>query len=162
LLPKNIFWPGLFFALTLAMFIAVPRQRIEKLLPIGLVAGFGTGIVFLSLLVPVFGFWGFPYPGAFSVYGFSLWAALAWIPVIVMFVEYLSLPDTRMVLSGYIAAFALAATLFVQWLETQDYLTFNGWVNWMTFMIALGALSFTAYAAFRTGLVRDSRLFKKD
>lgn len=154
-MPKNIFWPEMFFAFTILMFIMVPPRRIIRLLPLGLLAGFGGGVALLSFLVTILGYWGFPYPGVFSIFGFSLWAALAWIPVVVIFSEYLGHPDTRRALYGYIFAFALSTALFVQWLENIGHLILNRWSMWMTFAVALVLYSLTAYAAFRTGVVGE-------
>jgi hypothetical protein len=157
-MPRNFFWPGLLFVLTFLMLIFVPRERITRLLPLGLIAGFGGGIALLSLLVRFLGYWGFNYPGVFSVSGFSLWAALAWTPVVIIFVHFLYHPDTRQGLYGYVFAFALTTAFFVQWLGSIGHLTFRGWNIWMTFLAALILYGLTAYAAFRTGMVRDRSL----
>lgn len=154
-MPKNIFWTEVFFAFTIIMFIMVSPRRIIRLLPLGLIAGFGSGIVLMYFLVPVLGYWGFPYPGVFSIFGFSLWAALAWTPIVIIFVEYLYQPDTRRALYGYIFVFALSTALFVQWINSQGQLTLHRWSMWMTLGVAAVLYSITVYAAFKTGLVRD-------
>ncbi|MFZ5641067.1 MAG: hypothetical protein ACOY4Q_10315 [Bacillota bacterium] len=64
-MPEKFFWPGLFFALTFLMLIFVPLVITVRLLPLGLIAGFGGGIALLSLLVTVLGYWGFNYPRRF-------------------------------------------------------------------------------------------------
>lgn len=145
----GLLWVELFFMFVFTMLIAVPRPAIIRLLPVGLIGGFGQSLILLGFMVPLLKVWKFNYANIFSVDGIPLFIAMAWAPVVVIYSYYLSLVKDRVGLYSYLAAFALATALYVHWLENAGYMRFLKWNSVFTAIMAVILFSPITYYFYR-------------
>ncbi len=147
---RGLIWVELFFMFMFAVIIAVPRNQIIRLLPVGFFGGFGQAILILGLLVPVLGWWRFNYTDFFSVAGIPLFIALAWLPVVIIYAYYLNRVKNREGLIAYITGFSLSTALYVHWLIRAGFLVFVNWNSLFTFLVAIILFSPVTYYVVKT------------
>ncbi len=134
---KSLFWIEIFLFLSIMMVIFVPRPRIIRLLPYGLVAGFGLSLTLVYLLGPVAGLWRFNYPGPLSIAGIPVFASLAWTPVEIVFAHWLYRSKYQWKYYAFWAGISLFSASFTQGLVYLNYLVFSGWNFYYTLLVDL-------------------------
>ncbi|MBU7008097.1 hypothetical protein [Phosphitispora fastidiosa] len=153
----GLFWVTLFILLMLAMLILVPRRAVIKLFPVGIIGGFGQAVIIMGFLVSVFEVWQLRYHDFFAFAGIPLFAALAWVPEVIMFSYFMKYLGNDRQVFAYLAGFTMLAGLSVHWLFRAGYLVYNGWNSILTLPVALLAHSTIAYYIVKTSRVLDKR-----
>jgi hypothetical protein len=131
-----LFWPASALGLLAVAAWLVPASRWRKLWVTALWGGFFMTFVIQHLLGTVLGAWryrfAFPF---FQVLGVPAWVGLAWFALVLIFMHYL--PERGALQAGYVALFALIATLASAILhQTGLRPLLRGW-GWLeTFLLA--------------------------
>jgi hypothetical protein len=90
-----------------AAFLAIPQKDFRRLVPFGVVAGFGLALLVNIMGSSIFGLWGFR-EVVWPILGVPFWAVLAWVPAAVAFVYFL--PDASLPRLGWLLLFPAAFT----------------------------------------------------
>ncbi len=134
---KSLFWIEIFLFFSVMMLIFVPRPRIVRLLPFGLVGGFIISLILIYFLGPVFGFWRFNYPSIISVSGIPLFASLSWLPVEIIYAHWLYRSGNRLTYYAFWAGMSLFSAVFTQGLVYINYLNYFRWNFYYTLIVDL-------------------------
>lgn len=95
--------------------LVVPQPDFRRLVPFGIITGFGLGFVTNIVGSSIFGLWGFS-DALWPILGIPFWSLLAWIPAVIVFVYYLpesALPRLFWLL-GFPAAFEVVNLIFLR------------------------------------------------
>lgn len=151
----SLMWVGLVALFTLAMFLMVPVRNISRLLLFGLVGGLGVALVVMTIMDPVLQLSRYNFASIPGFLGIPVLAAVAWIPVEIIFANYLPKMRTKTNVYLYVGAFALGATIL-------DYVTvllgMRGFIRWnllSTFALAAVIHACLAYYLTVTGYARE-------
>ncbi|MCL6580387.1 MAG: hypothetical protein K6U08_02065 [Firmicutes bacterium] len=100
-------WVLLAVVLWVVGLLAVPEQAFRRLVPFGVVAGFGLALAVNLVGGPILGLWGFNRV-TWPLLGIPFWVLLAWVPAVILFVYYL--PDGSLARAGWILLFPAVYT----------------------------------------------------
>ncbi len=116
--------------------LAVPQGEFRRLVPFGILAGFGLAMLVNILGSSIFGLWGFA-KVSWPILGIPFWAFLAWIPSVILFVYYL--PGPSLPRLGWLLLFPATYTA-VDFLFIQQGLRFFSpdWNLAYDFLLSLG------------------------
>lgn len=133
---------------TIMMYLTVPREKIKKLLPLGLIGGAGVAFVLVFFMQNLYGFWIFMRVDLVYLGGIPLFLSLVWIPLIIIF-SYLMLKSSHILSQAVIIVlFPLGATLFHYYIITMGALLYRNWTLPLTFLVSLaihGGISIYLY-----------------
>lgn len=133
----SLLWIIYFLLAAIAMLILVPQRDIVRLLPFGLVGGFGIAAIVQMIAVWYMRLWRFNYTELASYRGIPIFIALSWMPLTIIFGRWLLAIRSGTGRFFYIAAFALA-TVGLEWgLLLAGYLVHRNWNIFYTAILAL-------------------------
>jgi len=116
--------------------LAVPQPDFRRLVPFGIVAGFGLGLLVNILGSSVFGLWGFG-AAAWPILGIPFWAVFTSIPAVIVFVYYL--PGGSLGRLAWLLAFPTAFTVVDFLYLRAGYRFFSpDWNLVLSFFLSLG------------------------
>ncbi len=124
---RNLVGPILLSAAAAALFLLMPRERIRRLLPFGIVFGAGLGVVLIAVMQELLGYWEFRQIDFLTARGIPLSIAFTWLPVEVLFAHYLvelRRPESRFLLWFIIGA---AVVIFQHLFILNGMLIFRDW-----------------------------------
>jgi len=129
-------WVLLAVVVWVAGLLAVPQEDFRRLVPFGVLAGFGLGLLVNILGSSIFGLWGFA-QAAWPILGVPFWALFAWIPTVILFVYYL--PGRSLARLAWLLLFPAVFTA-VDFLYLQAGLRFFSpdWNLAYAFLLSLG------------------------
>lgn len=151
----SLLWVGLLGLFTLVMFLTVPVKNISRLLLFGLIGGFGVALVVMTIMDTILHLSRYPFASIPGLLGIPVLAAVVWIPVEIIFANYLSKMRTKTNVYLFIAAIAIGAIVI-------DYLSlkigireFIRWNLVYTFLLSVAIQSALAYYLRVTGYARE-------
>jgi hypothetical protein len=117
--------------------LAVPQEHFRRLVPFGLIAGFGFALVINLFGAPIFRLWGFSQV-MWPILGIPFWALLAWIPSVIVFAYFL--PEASLPRLGWLLLFPAVYTV-IDFLFLRAGLRFfaQSWNLAYAFLLSLGA-----------------------
>lgn len=129
-------WIWLAVAVWVIGLLAVPQESFRRLVPFGLVAGFGLAFLINLFGTSIFQLWSY---GRLSwpILGTPFWVLLAWIPAVVLFVHFL--PEESLPRLAWLLLFPAAYTL-IEFLFIRAGLRFysHSWNLAYAFLLSLG------------------------
>ncbi len=87
--------------------LAVPQDEFRRLIPFGLIAGFGLALLINLLGGPILQLWGFSQL-SWPMLGIPFWVLLTWIPSVILFVYFL--PGNSLARLGWLLLFPVVYT----------------------------------------------------
>lgn len=133
----SLVWIIYFLLAAIAMLILVPQRDIVRLLPFGLVGGFGIAAIVQMIAVWYMRLWRFNHTALAAYRGIPIFLALSWLPLTIIFGSWLLAIRTGTGRFFFIAAFALA-TVGLEWgLLRTGYMVHRRWSIFNTAILAL-------------------------
>ena len=116
--------------------LIVPQESFRRLVPFGIIAGFGLGLLVNIVAFSIFGLYGFGQV-LWPILGIPFWAVFAWIPSVIVFAYYL--PERSLPRLGWLLLFPLGYTA-IEFLFLRAGLRFFApeWNLFYAFLLALG------------------------
>lgn len=151
----SLIWVGLVALFTLAMFLLVPVHNINRLLLFGLIGGLGVALVVMSLMDPILHLTRYNFASIPGFLGIPVLAAVAWIPVEIIFANYLPKMRTKTNVYLYVAGFAVGATVLDYASLLLGIREFIRWNLVYTFILAIVIHAVLAYYLRVTGYARE-------
>lgn len=133
----SLMWIIYFLLAAIAMLVLVPQRDIVRLLPFGLVGGFGIAAIVQMVAVWYLRLWRFNYTDIAAYRGIPIFLALSWMPLTIIFGSWLLSIRTGTSRFFYIAAFALASVGLEWVLLRTGYLVHRNWGIFGTAGLAL-------------------------
>jgi len=129
-------WVGLAVVLWVVGLLAVPEQAFRRLVPFGVIAGFGLALAVNLAGGPILGLWGFNRV-TWPLLGIPFWVLLAWVPAVILFVYYL--PADSLARAGWILLFPAVYTA-VDYVFLRAGLRYFApdWNIFYSFLLSLG------------------------
>lgn len=155
----SLVWILFFTVVTLLMFILVPREKIAKLLPFGLIGGCAVALIIQLVAVPMMGLWGFRKGALLAFRGIPLGIVLAWGPATIIFGAYFEYTRSFTARLLYILAFAGIAAVINYGFLRSGYLHHYRWSTLADFLLGAAVHSvLSVYLArfFYPGLPEES------
>ena len=116
--------------------IAVPQENFRRLVPFGLIAGFGLALLINILGSSILGLWGFARL-SWPLLGIPFWIFLAWIPSVILFVHFL--PEDSLARLGWLLAFpAIYTAVEFLYLRAGLRVYSSHWSLPSSFILSLG------------------------
>ncbi len=137
------------------MFLVVPFQRIRELFWIGLIGGFGIGLLLIYMMQNVLGFWVFRNIDVISVAGVPLFIALSWFPFIIAFSHLLAQYHNVLLISLLLLAFPMGTVLIHALFLNNLALVYMNWNLYLTFFLSLVIHLLLALYLFTTGRLEN-------
>jgi len=116
--------------------LAVPQEDFRRLVPFGLIAGFGLALVINLFGGPILHLWSFR-QAAWPILGIPFWVLLAWVPSVILFVHFL--PDRSLPRLGWLLLFPAVYTALDYYFLRAGLRFFSA--NWnlpFAFLLSLG------------------------
>ncbi len=151
---ENYFGLILFLATLLLMIFIVPLERIKQLFVIGLLGGFGGGLVLIYVLQNIFGFWEFQNRADLIFFlDIPIFISLSWLPIVITFCHLLTQYKNIPLIVGIIVSVPLAA-VFIKYLMLENgMLNYVNWNLFDTFLVSIGIhIGITTYMYFTNRL----------
>lgn len=140
------------------MFLVVPLERIIKLLPVGIVGGWGAAFLLIYLLQNVFGYWTYNRADLLHILGVPFLVAASWAPFIIVFSHLLAQYDDIFLVGLNLAFFPLGGTAIHVIMLSNQMLTYNNWNLAYTFLVGLAIHIVILMYLYVTGRVENLRL----
>ncbi len=118
--------------------LLVPRERIRRLLPYGIIFGAGLGVVLIALLQNLLGYWEFRQIDLFTVGAIPPLIAFTWLPAEILFAHYLMelrRPEARFLL--WISMGAAVSVFQYLLILNRMLLFFQNWTLLDSFFLTL-------------------------
>ena len=142
----NFVSPALLGLSLAVMFWLVPEKEIKRLLNLGLIGGLGTALVLLYIMQNRLRLWNFRGLDLVHVAEIPLLLSAIWIPVVIIFVYFLSRLESVVSTAAVIVSFPLGATLAHYLFISYDLLVYDNWSLFYTFLVSLAIhLSIAGY-----------------
>ncbi len=129
--------PIILAILTAAMMLAVPVERIRRLLPYGIIFGAGLGLIIIFLFQNLLGYWSFHRVDLLNAGRIPVLLALCWLPAEILFAHFM----IELRSAGFKCLLWLlmgAAVVGLHYLFiTNRLLTFTNWNLLGTFLLTL-------------------------
>lgn len=100
-------WIVLAVVLWVVALVAVPQENFRRLVPFGLIAGFGLALLINLFGSPIFQLWSFNRL-SWPILGIPFWVLLSWVPSVILFVYFL--PDNALARLGWLLLFPVGYT----------------------------------------------------
>jgi hypothetical protein len=129
-------WVILAVVVWVVTLLAVPQESFRRLVPFGILAGFGLGLLINILAFSIFGLYGFGQV-VWPILGIPFWAVFTWIPAVILFVYYL--PENSLPRLGWLLLFPAVFTA-IEYFFLQTGLRFHSpeWNLFYAFLLSLG------------------------
>ncbi|RJQ06498.1 MAG: hypothetical protein C4551_08130 [Bacillota bacterium] len=129
-------WVILAIVIWVVTLLAVPQENFRRLVPFGIIAGFGLALLINMLGSSIFGLWGFRNV-VWPILGIPFWVLLSWVPAVILFVHYL--PETSLARLGWLLLFPVVFTA-IEFLFLRQGLRFFSpdWNLVYSFLLSLG------------------------
>ncbi len=134
---RNLVGPIIFLIGATLVFYIIPKEKIKKLLPFGLIAGLGIALLLLYLMQEVWGRWLFYRVDLLYFYEIPFFLSLAWLPMVMLFAYFLKTSSHNLFSFIVILAFPLGATLVHWGLLHNRMLVYHRWDLLGTFGVSL-------------------------
>lgn len=151
LVLKNSAGILLFSVLLFFMFLFVPWRRIKEFLGIGIIGGFGVGVLLVFFMQNLFGFWRFHQVDFFTLMGIPIFISAAWAPLEIIFCHLVSQYKNLLMVLTLIITLPLGAILVHYFLIINEMLSYNHWNLLLTFLVSLGIHLVIGYYLYITG-----------
>jgi hypothetical protein len=116
--------------------LAVPQESFRRLMPFGIIAGFGLALLVNILGSSVLGLWRFT-SLSWPILGVPFWIFLAWVPSVVIFVHFL--PGDSLARLGWLLAFpAIYTAVEFLYLRAGLRIFSSHWNLMAAFLLSLG------------------------
>ena len=116
--------------------VAVPQESFRRLMPFGIIAGFGLALLVNILGSSVLGLWRFT-SLSWPILGVPFWIFLAWVPSVVIFVHFL--PGDSLARLGWLLAFpAIYTAVEFLYLRAGLRIFSSHWNLVAAFLLSLG------------------------
>jgi len=116
--------------------LAVPQESFRRLMPFGIIAGFGLALLVNILGSSVLGLWRFT-SLSWPILGVPFWIFLAWVPSVVIFVHFL--PGDSLARLGWLLAFpAIYTAVEFLYLRAGLRIFSSHWNLIAAFLLSLG------------------------
>lgn len=161
MLLENYVGLVLLLSTALLMVLVVPFQRIKDLFIVGLIGGFGGGLVLIHVMQNIFGFWEF-LRGSDLLFllNIPIFISLAWLPIVITFCHLLNQYNNISLIVTIIIAFPLAATSVKYLMLENGMLNYDNWGLLYTFLLSLAIhIGLTAYMYISNRLDNFKRVF---
>lgn len=130
-------WIVLAVVLWVVALLAVPQEDFRRLVPFGLIAGFGLALLINLFGGPILGLWGFRQL-AWPILGIPFWVLLAWVPSVILFVHFL--PGNALARLAWILVFpAIYTGLDYYFLQTGLRFYSPNWSLPYAFLLGVGS-----------------------
>ena len=116
--------------------LAVPQESFRRLMPFGIIAGFGLALLVNILGSSVLGLWRFT-SLSWPILGVPFWILLAWVPSVIIFVHFL--PGDSLARLGWLLAFpAIYTAVEFLYLRAGLRIFSSHWNLMAAFLLSLG------------------------
>lgn len=141
-----------------AMYILVPRERINDIYRFGLVGGLLVALALIYIMQNILGFWVFfNQVDFFSIAGLPIFMSIAWVPMVIVYSHLMSQAKNLLQAAIIICAFPAGATLFKWLLLVNGMLAYFNWNLTMTFFLSMAIHIALAAYLFTTGRLDNLR-----
>lgn len=144
---NSLVWFYLFLGLTIILFLLVPKDEIIKLLPFGLITGFGLAFILQYFAVNIFRWWKFNY-AFLEILHTPLGVSFSWIPAVMIFAYFWPLADSKVGHLIYVIIFSLGTTIVEYSFVLLGYREYINWNLYLTFFLAFGVHLLLAFYLF--------------
>jgi hypothetical protein len=129
-------WILLAVVLWVVGLLAVPQESFRRLMPFGIIAGFGLALLVNILCSSVLGLWRFT-SLSWPILGVPFWIFLAWVPSVIIFVHFL--PGDSLARLGWLLAFpAIYTAVEFLYLRAGLRIFSSHWNLMAAFLLSLG------------------------
>ena len=116
--------------------VAVPQESFRRLMPFGIIAGFGLALLVNILCSSVLGLWRFT-SLSWPILGVPFWIFLAWVPSVIIFVHFL--PGDSLARLGWLLVFpAIYTAVEFLYLRAGLRIFSSHWNLVAAFLLSLG------------------------